>query len=249
MAELQRVGLLVDPSTNLTAGEKDSVESLGFSWWMSGYLTVQPAMALRLFENLAAVLATSRATPHELSGIIGHRTWALLLRRALLSILDTVCSFAALDRPHCTRVFSDRQIGELEIALDWFPLVYENLARETATCVYASDASLSGGAAADLTLDRREINNFLDCVAALRLAKWWCTARTDPTYAHTEDNMDNYSLEQYVISGAMHAPPGFRRAVDRTSPFSIAVPIPWKTPQHINVLQLEAALLSVLYMG
>lgn len=62
---LEFVGLPVNHSKDVIAGEEDACKSLSLSWWRSGHLKVRPSMSVILSDDSMYILSSVKATPPE----------------------------------------------------------------------------------------------------------------------------------------------------------------------------------------
>lgn len=91
------------------AQEDTTAAALGLWWWPDGVLTVKPEMASRLKAMTEALLARGYATAPDMRHVLGCWTWACLLRRGLLSVLEAVYELATADEKAPARHLSPVQ--------------------------------------------------------------------------------------------------------------------------------------------
>lgn len=128
MVETQKqYHLPIEPAKLQFAAHKEPSLALGLWWWPEGIVTVRPAMARRLFSQTTALLKKGWVRPKELRRLLGCWTWACLLRRGLLSVLNEVYETSTIINSTAPRVLSLAQRTELEMLLDLFPLIFDDL--------------------------------------------------------------------------------------------------------------------------
>lgn len=126
---------------------------------------------------------------------------------------------------------------ELEMLLDLFPLKYAELRVDTSLRVYASDASESGGDVTYCDLSLPQLRNLVATVEETRGRKVWNTFLQE-SIPEAEDRPLNTSSR---VSRALS------RCFDRFS-FRTAIAMGWTFNQHINLLEVEVAILAVRHL-
>ena len=114
----------------------------------------------KLTMCLDGVLRRGRCTGDQLRIILGHLTWAFLLRRPMLSVFAAVYKFQQLEGAH--RLWPT-VIRELTHARNLLPLCHCSLTRQTHQRVYVSDACMSGYAVASTMYSLAQISVLASC--------------------------------------------------------------------------------------
>ena len=214
-------------------------EALGLWWWPDGILTIKASAAYTLKNRTEALLANGSASPDELRSIGGSWVWSCLLRRGLLSTLDALFDFCQQPHAKRRRVLPGAVVIELNMLLDLFPLMFCDLRLGVYPRVYASDASTNGGGVVYSDLSTQRLRNFLESIRETHVRKGWWTRLS----SSLEDLTSTFeSTTAQKVSRA------FTRAISRTN-FKLAIATAWRRPGHINLLEMEAAILAVRHIG
>lgn len=192
-------------------------------------LTVRPEKAVRLRRETEAVLKRDGASPREIESILGRWTWAVLLRRCLLSIMGELYTLANMQSPNFVRKVSKAQVVELNMLLDLFPAMYADLQYKDSGRVYASDASLSGRGVPYCDMEPQELKPFLGATAETRVRKGWYSTLA------ARDHLDSFqhTANEPQPTGICVSP-AFKLAVDEAT-FRTAIATHWRVKgQQIN---------------
>jgi hypothetical protein len=99
---------------------------------------------LKLIETTLLFCKLPRVTGHQLSILIGHWTWNIIIRRPMLSILRHVYRFINIAKQQSFYLWKSVR-NELLLLCMLAPLIQVNLNDHYCQSVIASDASCTGG--------------------------------------------------------------------------------------------------------
>ncbi len=149
VAALDSVGLHHHPKKIFlpTHGFKET-EVLGIGISVTGRVFPERSRLKRLMEWTNHVLETETATLSTLQRIIGSWIWFLLLKRPFLAALENVFAFTtdAADQNIRERTITAPVAAEFRRLIHLAPLLDVDLATPFADIVFATDASMTGGA-------------------------------------------------------------------------------------------------------
>ena len=196
-----------------------------------------------LVRSTLAVMSVSTVTGALLSHLIGRWTWVMMLRRSTLAVLQHAyryCRVAQLRRftlwP-CVR-------RELCMLLSLLPLLDARLDAPFFHRAIASDASeLAGGVVTTALTPRLATDLWPLCSSrhhAVQQAQSNAQrARCDDAAAHMR------AVEQLGLAASDVAGFSAFYGTVEAAPWRTIVSVPWLGDEHINVLELRAALLAV----
>lgn len=207
--------------------------------------TIQlPAQSqLSLVRSTVAVMRAATVTGATLSHIVGRWTWVMMLRRCTLSVLQHAYRYCrvAQHRPF-TLWPSVRR--ELDMLLSLLPLLHARIDAPFFHRAIASDASELAGGVVSTPL-----------APALRTQLWpLCSARHHAVHqaqsnalrARTQDDAAHARAAELlgVTASEVQRFDAYYSAVS-SAPWRTLVSAPWSGAEHINTLELRAALLAV----
>lgn len=172
--------------------------------------------------------------------MLGRWTYALLLRRRWLSILGAVYEFALREPGSKFSVLPRLVRSGLGISLDLFPIVFSELRRPFAPVMYASDACLLVSGVTYATMVSPGKSGLVPFQETHVMKGWHTMALRTTGASSREDDMT------CVIPKSVSA--NFEKAVAERN-WRVAISTAWKTRGHINILELESALLAATHMG
>jgi hypothetical protein len=243
LAAYERAGLVVK-QPKVVWPTPDSVVVLGFEV-QGGVGSLRPsADLLRAIARAShAALGATCVSGTQLSVLLGHWTWVLLLRRPALSVLQHCYRYIAVAGWRPFSLWPSVR-HELRSLLCLLPLLRADLTAGVFHRVLASDASAVAGGVTSTPCSPE-----LDC-ALLPLA----SARRSTllqTVLAAADFADATDMQVHRAVQAAEADPVGAAAVDAAyagvaaAQWRTDVSLPWRTPAHINSLELHAALLAV----
>lgn len=194
------------------------------------------------FSLVRATLAALRSyemTGRQLAHLIGRWTWVMMLRRPTLAILQHVYRFCRLSQSRRFRVWMSVR-RELGMLLSMLPLLTADLRSPFFHRAFAADASEVAGGVVSAVLTPH---------LATRL--WPLCSTRHHAVQQAIDNADRLRPVVDLTSSHRRTSPAqsasfeeFYDAVDRT-PWRTIISQPWREDEHINCLELRAALLAV----
>lgn len=138
------------------------------------------------------------------------------------------------------RPLTPAQRTELQMMLDLLPLLRADLRPQVSNRLYASDASMKGGGVVYADLGEESTATF-DILAETRARRGWHSSLI-PAEATTHGEWEGEEEQPPA-----HVSSEFEKAV-LGCPFKTAISTRWRQGDHINILELEAALLSTRHM-
>jgi len=198
---------------------------------------------LSLIQSTLAVLRAPTVTGSVLSHIVGRWTWVMMLRRSTLAVLQHVYRYCRVAKQRYFTLWSSVR-RELSMLIDLLPVLNARLDAPYFHRAIASDASeLAGGVVT--TALTPQVHQRLwplcsDRHHAVQQAKHnaQCSRTEDPDILSRALELLGLSTSETDRFDA------FYHFVD-TTPWRTIISTPWTGPEHINVLELRAALLAV----
>jgi len=135
-------GLLHHPGKVERAGAKVATDTVGVTVHEDGYLLPGAATLAEGLRGARMVCRFRRCSSSKMHTIVGQWTWALLLNRPLLSLLDKVYVF--IEAGHPIRWVPRGVLDELQSLIDVHPMLVADLRRRPSSKVLATDASEFG---------------------------------------------------------------------------------------------------------
>jgi hypothetical protein len=224
------------------------VKCIGFDIdGVTGSISLPGDSQRSLMHSTLALLQLPFVTAAQLAHIVGRWTWVMMLRRPSLAVLQHAYRYVCTARGRCFRLWPSVR-RELLMLLALLPLLFAHLRQPMFHRVLASDASelAAGVVATPLTPDLH--------------ARLWPLCSTRHFAAlQTQINSDATRLalsQGHVPSHLQHAGDAdalqsgmrtFQRLYDTVTScrWSTLVSKAWRADEHINVLELRAALLAV----
>ena len=138
--QLNRQGLPThEVQTAQAGGEFIGMEFSGFP----ARVRVKPARLWRLWAGIGQALRLKCISPKLMETLVGHLTWAMLVNRPALSLLDACYAVSHSSGP-VSEVLSQAARRELRLARDLLPLFVGRMHGEWQPLTVASDASPVG---------------------------------------------------------------------------------------------------------
>jgi len=198
---------------------------------------------LSLMQSTLAVMRAATVTGAMLSHLVGRWTWVMMLRRCSLAVLQHVYRYCRVAQYRRFTLWPSVR-RELSMLLSLLPLLEARLNAPFFHRAIASDASeLAGGVvAAPLTPHLRD--------------RLWplCSSRHHAVHQALTNaqrirfpdvTLSDKSLDVLGISAAEASSFDAFYGTVASSPWRTIVAAPWWDTEHINVLELRAALLAV----
>ncbi len=184
-----------------------------------------------LARSTLAAIRAHELTGRQLARLIGRWTWVVMLRRPVLAVLQHVYSFSRVAQCRRFRVWPSVR-RELGMLLSLLPLLTADLRSPVSHRAFASDASeLAGGVVSAV-------------LAPPLAAKLWplCSTRR---LATCQALVNAGRVDVHALTGEIAATfDQFYAAVEEAG-WRTIVSKPWEGAEHINCLELRAALLAV----
>ena len=233
-------GFVVKPS-KVVAPTRDPVKVIGFMIGMDADHRTTIALSgdacVALARATLALLRRGLSTGTQLSHIIGRWTWCMLLRRPSLAVLQHVYRYIeCAGRRRFTLWPSVRR--ELWMLLGLLPLLHAQLDVPIFRHAIASDASeLAAGVVCTAVTPNME-----------RRIWQLCSTRRHATLQTQINSMQHRGVDLEMESTLAHA------AADEYAAFyadilaarwSTIISSAWRSPEHINALELRAVLLAL----
>jgi len=199
-------------------------------------LSIAVADRLKLVRATLSLLSAPLVTGLQLSQLIGSWTWCILLRRSALCVLQHVYRFIAMAGvgPKPLRLWPSVR-RELQCLLCLVPLLHADMGSHFFELAYASDASTIAAGVVAAPLTRR------------------LSTTLYPLSSSSRFNL--LPLHRLESDSSMEMPSAFvehvRGLISELRPqlaapkWSVLIASRWRHAQHINVLELHAALLSL----
>jgi acetolactate synthase regulatory subunit len=207
--------------------------------------TIQlPAQSqLSLIQGTVAVMRAATVTGATLSHIVGRWTWVMMLRRCSLSVLQHAYRYCRVAQHRRFTLWPSVR-RELDMLLSLLPLLRARLDTPFFHRAIASDASELAGGVVSTSL-----------TPALGAELWpLCSARHHAVHqaqsnalrARTPDDAARALAAELlgVTASEVSGFDAFYSAVG-AAPWRTLVSAPWSGTEHINALELRAALLAV----
>lgn len=263
LAAYAAVGFVVKQS-KLVTPTAEPVKVIGFEVGGPDSLLRLPADSmLSLLEDTVSLLQRGRCTGLALAHLIGRWTWGMMVRRASLSLLQRVYRFIQQADHRCFELWPSVR-SELWSLLGIAPLLHARLDAPVHPRVVASDASeLAAGVVA--TALTEQLQEHMQPLCSTRKHASMQTLLQYPTREAPVANLapgsevqcfrlaqymgDDLSAEQQqqLLQLARDAYAGFYSEV-AAARWSRVLSAPWRTPEHINVLELRAVLLALHWL-
>ncbi len=219
------------------------------------------AFTMRAFEKVSV-------SPNYMAKLLGHWTWFLLIRRPLLSIVDSIYALSSLSGPS-SRYLSATAKTELQLVIRLLPLLEFSLRTPPADIMIATDASLTGGA---VTYANISIIDF-GTIAEMALSKGWVTYLQNRSQAVSQDvDLQAVAVEIHssLITTSVHPihhltqtlsnkdelPEALRDAVSfdysskiehliKARHWLTVVATKWEFDDHIAILEMQSVVLAL----
>ena len=206
----------------------DGVEVFGLELHgRHGTLGLSPSKMHRLVNATRYLLSLGYCTGHQLSILVGHWTWACLVRRESLSIFQHVYRFIQVAKTRIFQIWPSVR-RELLVISSMAPLLFASLQSKWNPIVIATDASSYGmGVTATTGLSDKQLRSLAASPGVQRTSL--CTAS------------DVESDEPDMV-----IPLSILRTLD--SSWSVIVSSPWRYQQHINALECHSILVAMRWL-
>ena len=244
LAAYRAAGFVVKAS-KVVAPTTDTVKVIGFDIASSPATISLPVDSLvSLVRATVSVLQRGLVTGTTLAHIVGRWTWVMLLRRASLAVLQHVYRFTAVSgRRRFTLWPSVRR--ELCSLIGLLPVLHASLTAPLFSRAVASDASELAGGVVTTPLTPALTARFWPVCSSRRHAVIQALLHTSTASNPLIDPHMVLDAEQRL--GLEAAAAGYEDFYgDITAArWTTIVARAWRDPEHINVLELRAALLAV----
>ena len=245
LAAYRRAGFVVKQS-KVVAPTLLPVKVIGFDIdGRAGSIALPAASQLGLMRDTLSLLVAGRASSMQLARLIGRWTWLMLLRRPSLAVLQHVYKFIRVDARGRNFTLWKSVRRELCMLLGLQPLLCAQLREPLFQRVIASDASsvAAGVVATTLTPDLHE--RIWPLCSSRQFAALQAQLNTDSARrALSEPDSTRSDSERAALRTCMATFQEFYEAVAACR-WSTLVSKAWLRAEHINALELRAALLAV----
>jgi hypothetical protein len=237
---LDGAGLHHKPSKLERAGATSSTEVLGISIHEAGYALAAPGSLARALGSVRFLRRVRRCSSKVLHQVVGLWSWAMLLNRPMLSILDATHVFIQEDGP--TRRLPSAVLRELRALDDLAPMLVTNLKRRPATVAMATDASMKAQGVCYTALSDADF----DHLAQHARLKGWRTRHDGAIEVPpSEDDRDTATSVEALDARFAPVADFVISARWRTS-----VSKRWRGPvEHITLLEARAALSGLKWLA
>jgi hypothetical protein len=221
-------GFVVKPSKVVMPTAVDAAKVIGFDIdGIRGTIRLPAQSQLSIVQTTLAVMRTSTVTGALLSHLLGRWTWVMMLRRSTLAVLQHAYRYCRVaQRRQFTLWPSVRR--ELSMLLSLLPLMDARLHTPFFHRAIASDASELAAGVVTTPLTPQVAANLWPL----------CSNR-------------HHAVQQALVNSGRDIVPLERAdfqafyATVASAPWRTIVSAPWCGDEHINVLELRAALLAV----
>jgi hypothetical protein len=220
------------------------VKIIGFDVDGAGATIRLPAQSqLSLTQSTLAVMRAETVTGAMLSHLVGRWTWVMMLRRCSLAVLQHAYRYCRVAQYRRFTLWPSVR-RELSMLLSLLPLLEARLDAPFFHRAIASDASeLAGGVVAAPLTPQLHVHLWPLCSSRHHAVH---QALTNAQRLRFPDAKSfNHSLDVLRISAAEAASFETFYGTVSSSPWRTIVAAPWWDEEHINVLELRAALLAV----
>jgi hypothetical protein len=228
----RRAGFVVKQS-KVVMPTSDPVKVIGFEIdGVDHTIDLSPDSALGLVQSTLAALRVRTVSGTLLAHLVGRWTWVMLLRRPSLSVLQHVYRYCEIARGQPFTLWPSVR-RELGMVIGLLPLLHARLDTDVFRHAIASDASIEGGGVV-----ATEVTSQLH-------ADLWplCSNRHHAVQQTIQSSARSESRQpvDWSDAGSFSA---FYSAV-AAAPWRTIISKPWSGEEHINTLELRAALLAV----
>lgn len=236
IACLRERNLPAEPRKTVYAS-KGPTDSFGLRWWPGGFLTPKPSLVEKVIVCIESVLQRQRVRPHVIRQLTRLWIWVCLLERCTLSVLDSLFTFGALEPARKSRHLPTAARAELNALLDLLPALSVDLSLPLSKRIYFTDASTTGAGVVYSDQPCRSIYDSTSSLCASKVSKGWYTRLLT-----TDSSGVSHFPLSYDIS------PSFDVALSHLQT-KLAIKYHWNRPEHINSLELSAAVLAMRHMS
>ena len=207
-------------------------------------MVLAPDARISLLSATLTALRRGELTGLDLAHVIGRWTWCMLCRRASLAALQHVYRFIEVaHRRRFTLWPSVRR--ELWMLVGLMPLMPARLDAPIFNRVVASDASeLAGGVVCTALTQKLEQTMWPLCSSRAHATMQALVRKHDVDII--DDDVRQQQLRQLVQSSASFYDTFYASVA--AAPWSTIISTPWRVVEHINALELRAALLSLHWL-
>lgn len=252
LAAYQHAGFIVKRS-KLVQPTTLPVRVIGFDIdGAQGSIRLPPDSLLSLVQSTLRILRLDTVSGTLLAHLVGRWTWFFMLRRPVLCVFQHVYRYSELARGRPFTLWPSVR-NELRMALALLPLLHADLTAPFAPRVFASDASELAAGVVQAGLTPAFHSDLWPLCSTRHHAVHQALANAQHMRAaHTQHALEPAHVAVTLdpaasLSPSYASPPSFAayyRAVAGTRWRSI-VSSPWSGVEHINVLELRAALLAM----
>jgi hypothetical protein len=233
LAAYQRCGLPVKPEKCKEPAD-DTVTALGVEVTGDGSIRVSPERLIKTITATLHLLNKTEVSGRALSIVLGSWTWCVLVRRPMFSVLKYVYKFINAQGMTPAPLWNDVR-RELMVLVGLAPLLSTSLRTPWFRSAIASDAStIAGGVVTSPLSD--------EMVGAV-----WPSTQINAVGEDAIDMLDLQPLEQPDMTSISTDQ---QRMPQRWSPkdgrqWSTIISYRWQRNEHINALEMRAAILAV----
>lgn len=191
-----------------------------------GRLELPAEKCTQLILATQSLLSIGECSGHTLSKVIGHWTWFALVRRPALSVFNAAYQFTVSAGARVRRLWPSVR-RELMVICDLAPLIWSSITNDWFDRAVAFDAST--------------------------LAAGVCSAPASPSdiaaeLHHVVRNGAAVVLDGVVEETSHHMPQASLEPPLHGARWATVIARPWGWDDHINVLEVQAALLAVRWV-
>lgn len=266
IAAYESVGLPVKLSKVVppTSLREQSVELLGvlFRWERTApgsdgqfVVSVAPSKVLALMKATISVLQRGRATGLEVAALVGSWAWALLLRRPAFAVFQHVFRFSLVAGQRRFDLWPSVKT-ELVRVLSLAPLLRASLSAPACTRFIASDASSTGGGVVATDLTPHLFDTFWpmcfnhQAVAGMLQSEHDLPLPADPaSVAASLSALRGLKSQQPCLAdGPVWQPLSSPYKSLEGLRWATIISTQWRFQEHINLLELRAFHLALLWI-
>ena len=197
-----------------------------------------------LVQSTVAVLRSKTVTGSTLAHVIGRWTWVMMLRRSTLAVLQQCYRFIRVAQGRRFNLWPSVR-RELCMLLSLLPLLHARLDVPYFHRVIASDASELGGGVVSTSLTPQLHSDIWPLCSTRHHAVQQSKLNASRIRSLGLDPIDTASLQPDLLASAATSKFDYFYSVVEASRWRTIVSVPWSGAEHINALELRAALLAV----
>jgi hypothetical protein len=228
----RRAGFVVKQS-KVVMPTSDPVKVIGFEInGLDRTIGLATDSALGLVQSTLAALRVGTVSGSLLAHLVGRWTWVMLLRRPSLSVLQHVYRYSEVARGQPFTLWPSVR-RELGMMIGLLPLLHARLDAGIFRHAIASDASSEGGGVVATEVTPQLHSDLWPLCSARHHAVQQTIQNAERVRSHRSVDSSSAGLFSVYYSAVAAAP--WRTIISK----------PWSGEEHINTLELRAALLAV----